>query len=219
MTNDAEHSVLELWLVRHGETTWNALGRWQGHADAPLSEAGIAQAHRLAARLSGQRFDAVISSDLSRAFDTAKIVAAKLEGAPNVIPEPLWREIDVGDLSGITYEESLARGLHHRFMPFDQRHPNGESSADLAARADAAIEALKLTRMGRRVIVFSHGGTIRRALAVVLNEADAKWVTKFPVGNTSLSRFILKADGENRCLTFNDTAHLEEVFQPHPELA
>jgi 2,3-bisphosphoglycerate-dependent phosphoglycerate mutase len=211
-------STLELWLVRHGETTWNAAGRWQGHADAPLSKLGIAQAQRLASRLSGQRFDAVISSDLSRAFDTAKIVAAKLEGAPNVILEPLWREIDVGDLSGITYEESLSQGLHHRFMPFDQRHPNGESSADLAARASQAIELLKLERMGQRVIVFSHGGTIRRALAVIMNEANAKWVTKFPVGNTSISRFTIKVD-ENRCLTFNDTAHLEEVFQPNPELA
>ena len=218
MTNDAEHSVLELWLVRHGETTWNALGRWQGHANAPLSEAGMLQAHRLAARLGDQRFDAVISSDLSRASDTAKIVAAKLEGTPNVLLEPLWREIDVGDLSGITYEESLSRGLHHRFMPFDQRHPNGESSADLAARANQAIEGLKLERVGQRVIVFSHGGTIRRALAVILNEPDAKWVTKFPVGNTSISRFTLKAD-ENRCLTFNDTAHLEDVFQPNTELA
>jgi 2,3-bisphosphoglycerate-dependent phosphoglycerate mutase len=149
-------STLELWLVRHGETTWNAVGRWQGHADAPLSENGIAQAHRLAARISGQRFDAVISSDLSRASDTARIVAAKLEGAPNVILEPLWREIDVGDLSGITYEDSLSRGLHHRFMPFDQRHPNGESSADLAARASQAIDGLKLERMGQHVIVFSH---------------------------------------------------------------
>ena len=212
-------SGLELWLVRHGETTWNALGRWQGHADAPLSETGIAQAHRLAARLGGQRFNAVISSDLSRASDTAKIVAAKLEGAPNVILEPLWREIDVGDLSGITYEESLSKGLHHRFMPFDQRHPNGESSADLATRASQAIEHLKLERMGQRVIVFSHGGTIRRALAVIMNEADAKWVTKFPVGNTSLSRFTFNSDGETRCLCFNDTAHLEDVFQPNPDLA
>lgn len=215
MTND---SVLELWLVRHGETTWNAAGRWQGHADAPLSKLGIAQAQRLASRLSGQRFDAVISSDLSRAFDTAKIVAAKLDVTPNTILEPLWREIDVGDLSGITYEESLSRGLHHRFMAFDQRHPNGESSADLAARANQAIELLKLERMGQRVIVFSHGGTIRRALAVIVNEPDARWVTKFPVGNTSISRFTLKPE-ENRCLTFNDTAHLEDVFQPNPELA
>jgi 2,3-bisphosphoglycerate-dependent phosphoglycerate mutase len=215
MTTD---SLLELWLVRHGETTWNALGRWQGHADAPLSELGIAQAQRLAARLSGQHFDAVISSDLSRALDTAKIVATKLVGAPNVILEPLWREIDVGDLSGITYEESLARGLHHRLMPFDQRHPNGESSADLAARASRAVEQLKLERMGQRVIVFSHGGTIRRALGVIVNEPDARWVTKFPVGNTSIARFTIKLD-ETRCLSFNDTAHLEDVFQPNPELA
>jgi 2,3-bisphosphoglycerate-dependent phosphoglycerate mutase len=108
--------------------------------------------------------------------------------------------------------------LHHRFMPFDQRHPNGESSQDLAARASQAIDGLKLERMGQRVIVFSHGGTIRRALGVILNEPDAKWVTKFPVGNTSLSRFTIKPD-ENRCLTFNDTAHLEDVFQPNPDLA
>jgi 2,3-bisphosphoglycerate-dependent phosphoglycerate mutase len=219
MMTDTTRSTLELWLVRHGETTWNALGRWQGHADAPLSEYGIAQAHRLAARLAGQRFDAVLSSDLSRASDTARIVAATLEGAPNVILEPLWREIDVGELSGLTYEQAVARGLHHRDTAFDHRHPGGESSADLAVRAGEGIDRLRLERMGQRVIVFSHGGTIRRALAVVLGEADARWTFAFRIGNTSISRFTLASDGENRCLTFNDTAHLEDVFQPHPELA
>jgi 2,3-bisphosphoglycerate-dependent phosphoglycerate mutase len=216
MTND---SGLELWLVRHGETTWNAAGRWQGHADAPLSEAGILQAQRLAARLSGQRFDAVISSDLSRAFDTAKIVAAKLEGAPNVILESLWREIDVGELSGLNEQETIARGLHHRSKAFDERHPGGESSADLAVRVSCAIEHLRLERIGQRVIVFSHGGTIKRAMAVLLGEPDARWNFKFTIGNTSISRFTLNSDGENRCLTFNDTAHLEDVFQPNPDLA
>jgi 2,3-bisphosphoglycerate-dependent phosphoglycerate mutase len=214
MTND---STLELWLVRHGETTWNAAGRWQGHADAPLSKVGIEQAHRLAARLSGQRFDAVISSDLSRASDTAKIVAAKLKGAPKVLLEPLWREIDVGELSGLTYEEAVSRGLHHRDTAFEHRHPGGESSADLAARASTAIDRLKLERMGQRVIVFSHGGIIRRALAVIAGESSAKWAFTFRVGNTSVSRFTLNTNGENRCLSFNDTAHLEDVFQPEFE--
>ena len=204
---------LELCLVRHGQTTWNATGRWQGHADAPLSELGREQAERLADRLGSERFDVVISSDLSRAFDTAQAVARRI--GLEVQRDVRWREIDVGDLSGLTSEEAAAKGLYRTNHRFDERHPSGESSADLAARVALAVNDLILGRMGQRVLVVSHGGTIRRALAVILGEPSAPWVHQFrALGNTGIARFELFANGERRCLLYNDTAHLVARFVP-----
>jgi phosphoribosylformylglycinamidine cyclo-ligase len=110
--NAPEARPLELWLVRHGETTWNAEGRWQGQADAPLTERGREQARRLARRLAGQRFDAVYASDLGRALETAEVVAAELEGRPPAsTPSPGCARPHVGAFSGLTRFEVEERGL------------------------------------------------------------------------------------------------------------
>jgi broad specificity phosphatase PhoE len=93
-----------LLLVRHGETDWNAERRWQGHADVPLNERGRDQAERLAEELENARVDAVYSSDLSRARETAEIVGARL-GVP-VVLDPALREIDVGSREGLTWPET-----------------------------------------------------------------------------------------------------------------
>ena len=95
-------------LIRHGETEWNRAGRWQGHADMPLTEIGRAQALALAAKLRelGEPFDAVYSSDLARARDTASAVAAALGVV--AIDDPAWREIDVGRWSGSSRDEIRA---------------------------------------------------------------------------------------------------------------
>src|SRR5580765_6857553 len=96
-----------LVLVRHAESTWNAEGRWQGHADPPLSDAGRAQAEALAEDLAGERFDAVYTSDLARAAQTAEIIARRF-GLP-AVSDPALREVDVGSWSGLTREEVAAR--------------------------------------------------------------------------------------------------------------
>src|SRR4051812_42061109 len=97
------------YLIRHGETDWNVGGRWQGHTDVPLNEAGRAQARRLAERLraGGGRFDAIYSSDLERAWETAQIVGGAL-GCP-LRPIVELREIDVGAWAGLTRAEVVAR--------------------------------------------------------------------------------------------------------------
>ena len=94
------HASAELWVVRHGESTWNADGRYQGQTDVPLSVVGVLQASSLAERLTSQRFAAVYSSDLVRAQRTAEIVTERLSGEPQVQTVPGLREIDVGQLSG-----------------------------------------------------------------------------------------------------------------------
>ena len=90
------HASAELWVVRHGESTWNADGRYQGQTDVPLSMVGVLQASSLAERLTSQRFAAVYSSDLVRAQRTAEIVTERLSGEPQVQTVPGLREIDVG---------------------------------------------------------------------------------------------------------------------------
>ena len=96
-----------LLLARHGETEWNREGRWQGWADPPLNETGREQARALREQLRETPFDAVYSSDLRRAHETAEIVAAP-HGVPVIADEGL-REIDVGSWSGLTRAEQEAR--------------------------------------------------------------------------------------------------------------
>ncbi len=137
-----------LLLVRHGETDWNAERRWQGHTDVPLNERGREQARRLAASLAGGGVDAIYSSDLTRARETAEIVAGRL-GLPVVIDSDL-REIDVGSREGLTGEEV---GI---------REWDGESKEAHRDRTLRSLARIVDGHPGSRVVVVAHGGTLRR---------------------------------------------------------
>jgi broad specificity phosphatase PhoE len=203
-------TVLELWLIRHGETDWNVQGRIQGSSDTPLNAKGVRQAERLAARLATTRFDAVYASDLQRARATA---ATALPGA-EVRPEPRLRELAYGALEGRAWDElegdeaDLAR--HWNEDPFTRRLPGGgESYGDLMDRV-AAFRA-DLPARGR-VAAFSHGGTIRSALYGVLGRpTDRAW--RMLIDNTSITRIRFDARGAT-LVTVNDHAHLGEADLP-----
>lgn len=139
-------------LARHGETDWNRDGIWQGWADPPLNDAGRAQARALAEQLRGVPFDAVYSSDLQRARETAEIVAAP-HGVPVVADRGL-REIDIGSWSGLTRAE-----IEERF-PGGAR-PDGETREEHAARVLEAVERIARANAGRRILLVTHGGTMR----------------------------------------------------------
>ena len=94
--------MLNLLLARHGQSEWNAVGRWQGQADPPLSELGRAQA-RGAANQAGA-FDAIFASDLERALHTATIISTTLGVGP-VIVDPRLKERNAGEFSGLTRAE------------------------------------------------------------------------------------------------------------------
>jgi broad specificity phosphatase PhoE len=143
--------VTTLLLVRHGETDWNAERRWQGHADVPLNARGRAQAEALAEQLTGERIDAIYSSDLSRARDTAAAVGARLD-VP-VVSDPDLREIDVGAVEGLTWDESEA--LRAEGWP-------GEPKADHARRILRALDRIAAAHPHSRVLVVTHGGSMRR---------------------------------------------------------
>ena len=141
-----------LLLVRHGETDWNRERRWQGWADPPLNDTGRAQARALAEELGGTPFDAVYASDLRRASETAELLAEP-HGVP-VVLDPGLREIDVGSWSGLTHEEITAR------FP-DGVRPDGETREQHVGRVLAAVERIARAHTGGRVLVVTHGGTLR----------------------------------------------------------
>jgi len=149
--------VTDFLLVRHGETDWNAAGRLQGHTDRPLSDYGREQARRLAAELAGEQFDAIYSSDLARARETAEIVGASL-GLP-VTLDPDLREKDWGTWEGLTSTERFGVELA------------GESTAQHQERMLAALGRIAETHPNGRVIVVTHGGSMRRVQTEVLGFA------------------------------------------------
>ena len=169
--------TLELVLIRHAESAWNAAGRWQGHADPPLSPAGREQAETLARELASLRLDAVWSSDLARALDTARIVAAPHGLTP--APDPRLRELDVGRWSGLCREEILRLEPEAlaRFAAGDPdaRPGGGESRRELARRVRAALAEIGAAFAGRRVAVVAHLGVIS-ALRPGTRLDNAGWI-------------------------------------------
>ncbi len=208
------HTSAELWVVRHGESTWNADGRYQGQADVPLSLAGVLQASSLAERLTGQRFSAVYSSDLQRASRTAEIVTERLSGEPEVQIEAGLREIDVGELSGLVLPEIRRRYPDYlaelQRDPWTARRPGGESMADLYARASATLSELAARHRGECAMVFTHGGVVRVAVGLALGGVPANAWARLSVANTSITRVLLSDQG-GTLLGFNDAAHLEDL--------
>jgi probable phosphoglycerate mutase len=168
--------MLRLLCIRHAESTWNALGRWQGQADPPLSDAGRRSAELLAERLAGElaACAALVSSDLQRARETAGILsrAARLEAEV----WPALREADIGSWSGrVSAEiEALWPDDYRRFRAGDPelRPGGGESRRALRQRALEAVRALEQRYGGGRVAVVTHLGWIR-ALAPGLPLANA----------------------------------------------
>ena len=182
-------------LVRHGETAWNANGRWQGQAHVPLNDEGRRQAALLAARLAGDRVDLIVTSDLVRASETAHVVARTVGAA--VVLDARLRELDIGEWQGLTSDEVRTwdpeRYLAIEHDPYHRPRPGGESGAQCGMRAAMALEALADERAGGHVVIVSHGGTIRNLLQHVgLVRAD-----RVVVGNTSCSRLVheLSPDG------------------------
>jgi broad specificity phosphatase PhoE len=199
------------YVVRHGETEWNASGRWQGHADIPLNDVGRAQARRLGARLlrEGVRFEAIYSSDLQRSWETAAIVGEALGIPPR--PLPALREIDVGAWSGLTGPEVKARDaeLLARLESGEDlpRGGTGERFADLYNRIVPAIERLGAEHPRGTVGLFTHGGNVRALLLYAARENHEAPVRKLHVGNTSLSVLVHESHAwELRVI--NDMSHL-----------
>lgn len=188
--------MIEVALVRHGETDWNRQGRMQGRRDIPLNGTGLQQAKRLAERLAADRWDLVFSSDLARAAMTADCVA-RAAGVMRVVRDPRLSERDFGPLEGTTAAERLRRWGSE--WPRDVR--GMESDEALFGRAEAFLAELAARGAGRFVVV-THGGWIRVVFRRLFPERAAEHL-----GNTALS-LLRHEHGTWRCLFAHDTSHL-----------
>ena len=199
------------FLVRHGETEWNAQGRLQGHTDIPLSDVGRAQVKQTARRLAGVRFGAAYASDLSRAHETAGII---LDGrGPSVLPDADLRESSYG-----AYEGQIWAQLRETDPEFDRRvdgtgsdldaaPPGGESVRDLLARQRRFVERAGPSGEGHDLLVVGHGGALR-ALVLVLVGLPAEYYWHLRGLESASVSVIGDHRGRMAIHSWNDTGHL-----------
>jgi probable phosphoglycerate mutase len=165
-------------LVRHGQSTWNLQRRVQGQQDEPtLTDLGRRQAVDAARQLVGARPVRLLTSDLTRATQTAAIIGLALGLAP--IATPLLREQALGDLEGLTTQEASVRLARVDLSDPAVRYAGGESRDDVARRIAALLASPLVVDLDEtdQIVLISHGDTIRIAMAVLLgeNQADAPW--------------------------------------------
>ena len=208
-----------IYLVRHGETQGNIDDKAQGHLDVPLTETGRIQAKAVAERLNNVEFDAVYSSDLQRAFDTAKAITAQRPEL-QIQTRSQLREYHFGDYEDMLWDEvsNTDPQLYQRWKNLstriDIKFPGGESMRDAWERVGGFLrEILAEHRQGNEtILIVGHGGSLQAVLSHLLNlSATNQWF--FVFDNTSVTRVIEHQYTPNawRTYQFNDTSHLNGI--------
>jgi probable phosphoglycerate mutase len=200
-----------LLLARHGETADNRRLVFQGQSGKALNALGRAQAARLAERMRRHPPDVIIASDLERARETATIIGAATGLPPELEPE--LREVDDGSWTGKSHDEvqelfpaewnAWASGI-------DVRRGGGETYGELSERIERAVVRAATKYPGRRVLLVSHGGSIKAFIAKMLGVSADGMRALAGVGNCGLT--AIERDlrtGRSRLHAWNDTAHLE----------
>ena len=207
--------VTKLYLVRHGQSAGNAEGRFGGHSATPLSELGLKQAELTAQTLAKEKIDAIYTSDLYRAVQTAEPLA-KLLDLP-IVKTPAFRERHVGVLEGLTFDESkesfpkdyyalVNRDIHHIIT-------KGESYRHLLRRATDELYEILRSHQGERVAIYSHTGAIcflTLHLIGAINR-DTKQTPWLVTSNCGINRFEIRGRNNIRVLAVNDTRHLLQI--------
>jgi probable phosphoglycerate mutase len=214
----ASGTVTTVLLIRHGETAWNAEHRIQGRLDVPLSTTGVWQAGRLAERLASEAIDAIVSSDLARAWMTGAPLAAAR--GLQIVSEPRLRERVFGIFEGKTLDEIAVQHPEEfaawRARNVDWGMPGGESGIEFIGRVLEAMQQIALSYVGRTVAVVTHGGV----LDVVYRNARAlAWDAprEHLMLNASINR--LQAQPEPLRLQIIDWADVAHLEQARDELA
>lgn len=203
---------MRLFLIRHGQTAWNAGSRAQGHVDIPLDETGQHQAALLGQGFANETVARVLCSDLGRAIETARPIA-DATGAPMEVL-PALRERSFGDWEGMSFAQIAAaidvaqavQGLDR----FGVRPPNGESLEDVWARLAPVV--VRLHRIEEPTAVVTHGGTASLLMAQMLG-GPLTMSRAFRFQNTGITELSRMPDGQWTLARYNDIRHLESVHR------
>lgn len=199
MTLEFKNPVTTLCLVRHGESVWNAEGRIQGQLDSSLSALGKNQAELVAQRLKNESWEALYSSDLSRARETAEVIKKNMPGF-EIHMDPLLRERSFGKAEGLVREEVTAR---YPDFPDNTSEIGMETPEELRERAVKVFTGIRDAHLGERVIIVTHGGLIRTFIKSIFPDTE-----KVSLNNTSCT--LLHWDGRGwECEYLGDASHLD----------
>jgi broad specificity phosphatase PhoE len=208
-------TATRLFLIRHGQSAGNAEGRFGGHSATPLSELGFEQARVTAEALAKENINAIYSSDLLRAVQTAEPLARLL--GIDVVKNPAFRERNVGVLEGLTFDESkqefprdyyalVNRNIHHVIT-------EGESYSNLLRRISGELRDIIRKHRGQRVAIFTHTGalcfmTLHLLGAIHRDTRQTPWIV---TSNCGINRFEIRGPQNVRVLALNDTRHLSLI--------
>jgi probable phosphoglycerate mutase len=180
-------------LLRHGRTEWNSTGRFQGQLDSPLDAVGRAQAAAAGIAVAPMQPDALVSSDLARALDTAEAVAQA--SGLEIVTDDRLREIHLGEWQGLTRAEAKER-FPAEYASWqageDGRRGSGETYGEVGVRAAACVsEWLERLGPGSLLLAVTHGGTARATIGTLLGMPVDSWWRLAPLSNC---RWSLLAD-------------------------
>ena len=200
-----------LLLARHGVTDFNNAKKFAGCIDVELSEDGLKQAERLRDRLSGEKIDAIYSSDLKRAMATTEVISSAHN--TDIVACPELREMNYGYAEGLTYQEiknsypEIAGLIADYSLELD--FPGGESFRELIERTCRFVDRLDKYASSETVLIVSHNGPLRVLVCHLLDISQSDW-RQIGCDNASLS--ILEIHQRGTIITLlNDTSHLRGV--------
>ena len=206
--------MTELYLIRHGETDYNLQGIVQGRGvNTPLNETGKEQARLLAKRFASSELDAIYSSPLTRALQTARCVADAC-GIEQIPTDPDLEEMSWGIYEGQQQSPELSGAFEEMKRRWhDGEHgfhvEAGESLRQVQSRGVAAIERIVAAEQGKRVLVVAHGRFLRILLATLLEEYGIKRMEELQHTNTGVN-CLTSDDGRYQARYLNCTKHLSE---------
>ncbi len=187
---------MKIYLVRHGETDWNTKLLYQGHTDIGLNSLGISQAKYIAKELKDKKIQAIISSDLRRAYKTAEIIKKTCKYKGIIIRDRRLRERSYGDLEGKLYN----------FFQRRRKNFTGEKDAVFFARVNACFKSIIRKYKGKNTAIITHGGVVRQIVSFVLGLKNYK---KIRIYNASISEIFYNEEKKVFfLLLLNSVAHL-----------
>ena len=203
--------MVKVILIRHGETDWNTKQIFRGRKDIPLNEVGLAQAKAVGVSLSDIQIDAIYSSPLGRALETAKVLAESR--SLEVELEEGFIDIDFGKWQGITHEKVKEEyeSLYEMWLKNPQMvaFPEGESLKDVRTRSMEALKKVIKKHSGKTLAIVSHRVLNKVLLCSVLGlELSHFWYIK--QDTCAINRFEYK-DGRFYLTLLNDTCHLKKI--------